>query len=104
MIMDTIMNRVRAGWGSVPEVIHKFYETAANPTPEYEVPQIWSPEFVRLLHEVEASFDGSKDTSKGALHFCDTAAPISEWFKTHILDEREKHPCIGDMNSFRLYR
>jgi len=104
IIMDTIMNRVRAGWGNVADVINKFPQTAANPLPDTEVPQIWGPEFIRLLHEVESVFDSSSSYSKGALYFCDTAAPISEWFQTHILDEKDKHPCIGDMNSFRFYR
>lgn len=98
------MNRVRLGWGNVAEVIAKYPQTAANPMPENEIPHIWSPEFVRLLHEVESAFDGSKDYSKGALYFCDTAAPITDWFKEKILDCKDIHPCIGDMNSFRFYR
>lgn len=102
--MGVIMNRVRLGWGSVAEVIHKFPQTAANPEPDEDIPQIWSPEFVRLLHEVEGIFDSSKDYSKGALYFCDTAAPISEWFKTKILDEKEMHPVVGNMNSFMFFR
>ena len=102
--MDVIMNRVRAGWGNVANVIHDFHKTAANEVLEYEVPHIWEPNFVRLLHEVDSCFDGSKDGSKGALYFCDTALPISEWFKEHILDEKEIHPCIGNMNSIMLFR
>lgn len=104
LIMDVIMNRVRAGWGNVANVIYDFPKTAANSVLEYEVPHIWEPNFVRLLHEVESSYDGSKDSSKGALYFCDTALPISEWFKDHILDEKEIHSCIGNMNSLQLYR
>ena len=104
IIMGVIMNRVRLGWGTTAAVIHDFQKTAANPEPEIEVPQIWEPNFVRLLHEVEGAFDSSKDYSKGALYFCDTALPISEWFQTKILDEKALHPCVGDMNSFRFYR
>jgi hypothetical protein len=102
--MGTIMNRVRLGWGNVATVIHSFPQTAANSEPEDSIPQIWEPNFVRLLHECESIFDSSQDYSKGALYFCDTALPISEWFQTKILDAKDIHPCVGDMNSFRFYR
>jgi len=104
MMMNVIMNRVRLGWGTVAEVIHKFSDKAANPYPIVEVPQIWSPEFVRLLHECEAIFDGSQDYSKGALYFCDTAMPINSWFQSKILDDKAGHPCIANMNSLMFFR
>jgi hypothetical protein len=102
--MDVIMNRVRLGWGTVVEVINSFPEKAANIEPEKVVPHIWSPEFVRLLHECENIFDGSKAYSKGATYFCDTAKPINPWFQEKILNEKDIHPCVCDMNSLRFYR
>jgi hypothetical protein len=104
MIMDVIMNRVRLGWGTVAEVIHSYPEKAANPIPETVVPHIWSPEFIRLLHECEGCFDGSTGMSKGALYFCDTSDTISEWFQERILDSKELHPCVGNMNSLMFFR
>lgn len=102
--MSIISNRVKLGWGSVAEIIHKFPEKAANASPPYEVPHIWSPDFVRLLSEVENIFDGSKDYAQGATYFVDTAQPISEWFQTHILDEKQLHPIVGSMNSLLWLR
>lgn len=104
VIMSIIANRVKLGWGSVAEIIHKFPEKAANPLPTYEVPHIWAPDFVRLLSEVENIFDGSKDYAQGATYFCDTAESIADWFQKHILDEKQLHPSVGSMNSLMWFR
>lgn len=102
MIMSVVMNRVKLGWGTVADVIFKYNEKAGNVPPSPEVPQIWSPEFVRLLHECESIFDGSQDYAKGATYFCDTAEPILPWFKEHVLDEHRTKIC--DMNSLMFFR
>jgi hypothetical protein len=104
IIMSVIMNRVKLGWGTVEEILNKFPQTAANPDIPKDVPQIWSPEFIRLLHEIESIYDGSKDYSNGAVYFCDTAEPVSEWFQEKVLNEKEAHRCVGNMNSLMYFK
>ena len=67
-------------------------------------PEIWEPNFVRLLHEVEAIFDGSKDYSNGALYWCDTRRIDTSFFKEKILSQLDSHPRIGEMNTLALFR
>ena len=104
LIMSVMANRQRTGMGSWMDVIanaDKFH--AHDPLP-IEWPSLWSPEFVRLLHEVPALFDGSQNYAKSALFWCDSSKPItSEWFQTKILDNRELHPIVGNMNSILLF-
>jgi hypothetical protein len=103
--MSCLANRQRLGWGSWLDIINsipKYSATLEQPT---GVPSIWEPGFVRLLHEVEAIFDGSQDYAKGALYWADTAKGITNpWFKEKIIDEPTAHPRVGDMNSLMFFR
>ena len=105
MIMSCLANRQKAGWGTwldIFEDIPKYAATIEQPT---GIPSIWEPAFVRLLHEVEAIFDGSKDYANGATYWLDSAKPVTNpWFKEKLLDNKESHPVIGNMNSLMLLR
>lgn len=105
MIMSCLANRQKLGWGSWLEVIDSIPARCATLEQPTGIPSIWEPHFVRLLHEVEAIFDGSKDYAKGALYWFDSAEPVTnEWFQTKILNEKDTHPVVGNMNSLMLLR
>ena len=68
------------------------------------VPEIWEPNFVRLLHEVDLIYSGSgQDLSKGALYWADTRRIETPFFKEKILGNPE-HPRVADMNSLGFWR
>lgn len=103
-IMSTMMNRVRAGWGSLSEVIVKAPEYAAEENLPVTIPSPWEPVFVRLLTEVESIYDGSgKDLSCGAIYFCDSRRVTRRWFRDQII-RSGTHPITMNMNSLNFYR
>lgn len=105
LIMSCLANRQRLGWGSWLEVIDNIPKYAATLEQPTDTPSVWQPDFVRLLHEVEAIYSGAQDYAKGALYWVDTAQPITnDWFKTKILANPDLHPKIADMNSLVLFR
>lgn len=104
MVMSCLMNRVRLGWGTVLEVLDRIPNFAASEEMPTGTPSIWEPEFVRLLHEVEAIFDGTQDYAKGALYWGDTRRMTTPFFKEKILGQRELHPRIVEMNTFCCFR
>lgn len=91
MIMQTLANRVRIGWGSWLKVIDTVpLFMAENEIPKLEHPSIWEPNFVKLLHKVDAVFDGSiPDLSKGALYWGDLAKIERDWFREKIVQSRK---------------
>ena len=105
MIMSCLANRQRLGWGTWLDILDNvpnFSATLEQPT---GTPQIWEPGFVRLLHEVEAIYDGSQDYSKGALYWADLAKPITnQWFRDKILNNMEIHGKVADMNSLTFFK
>lgn len=107
MVMSALGNRVRLGWGSWAEIIQRIPNySALKEQPNREMfPSIWEPNFVRLLHEVESSFDGSgTDYAKGGLYWCDSRHIERDWFQTNILDKKEDHPRVAEMNSLMFFR
>lgn len=97
------MNRVRLGWGNVLEVIDSIPKFAATTEMPTGTPSIWEPNFVRLLHEVEGIFDGTRDHAKGATFWCDTRFIDTPFFKEKILNNPD-HPRVGEMNTLALFR
>jgi hypothetical protein len=98
--MSVLSNRVKSGWGSWLDVLYRVPSFAATTNiPAYTPPQIWEPGFVRLLHEVDAIYDGTKDYAKGALYWCDTRDVNTEFFHNKILLDKETHPRVGEMNT-----
>ena len=106
MIMSCLANRQRVGWGSWLEIIDRIPDRAATIEQPTGIPQVWEPNFIRLLHEVEAIYDGSKDYANGALYWCDSSQPVTnEWFQEKILNHSSTdHPKIADMNSLMFFR
>jgi len=104
LIMSCIANRVRLGWGSWLEVLDRIPAFSAQNEIPTGTPSIWDPNFVRLLHEVEGIYDGSKDYSKGAVYWADTRRIERDWFKEKIIACPDQHPRVVDMNSLSLFR
>jgi len=101
--MSVLMNRVRAGWGTVMEVLDRLPNFSATTNLPTGTPSIWEPGFVRLLHEVEAIYDGSQDYAKGALYWCDTRDINTEFFQKRILADPELHPRVLEMNTLACF-
>ena len=104
--MHVIANRQRLGWGSWLDVLADAPNKSAILEQPTDIPHVWSPEFIRLLHEVPAVFDGSaKDLSGGALYWFDSAKPVDNpWFKEKILGDLTTHAKCADMNSLMFLR
>jgi hypothetical protein len=87
MVMQTLANRVRVGWGSWLQIIDRVpLFMAENEIPKLEHPNIWEPNFVKLLHVVDGIFDNSiPDKSKGALYWGDLARIERPWFLEKIV-------------------
>lgn len=105
MIVSTIMNRVRLGWGSHLDVLNGIPKYAACPEPEMAFPNIWDADFTQLLHRVDGVYDGSvPDESQGALYWCDLRNVTNEWFKANILDKPNIHSRVADFNSLTFFK
>lgn len=105
MIMSCLANRQRVGWGNWLDIVDSIPKYSATIEQPFGTPSIWDMAFVKLLHEVEAIYDGSQDYAKGALYWADTAKPINNpWFQEKILGDSNSHPKVVDMNSLMLFR
>lgn len=104
MVMSVLANRVQAGWGTWLEVIDRIPNFSAQEDQPTGTPTLWEPSFVRLLHEVEAIFDGSQDYSKGALYWCDTRRITTPFFKDKIVADPSIHPRVCEMNTLACFR
>lgn len=93
MVMQTIANRVRVGWGSWLQIIDRIpVFMAEKELPKLEHPSIWEPNFVKLLHVVDGVFDGSiPDKSKGALYWGDLARIEQPWFLEKIVQAKKEN-------------
>lgn len=110
LVMSTIANRVRVGWGSWLQCIdHVPIFMAENELPKLEHPSVWEPGFVKMLHAVDGIFDGSTpDLSKGALYWADLSNIERPWFKEKIVQPRKEngepvHQRVVDMNSLSFW-
>ena len=103
MVMSVLMNRVRLGWGTLLDVLEKMPKYAATEEVPTGRPNIWEPEFVKLLHEVEGIYDGTKDHSSGALYWCDTRSVTTPFFNEKILGDHDAHPMVANMNSLSFF-
>jgi hypothetical protein len=105
MILSCIANRQKLGWGTWLELLDSIDKYSALIVQPTGTPSIWDPNFVRLLHEVESCYDGSKDFANGALYWFDSAQEVTNpWFREKILDNPDSHPRVGNMNSLMLLR
>lgn len=111
MVMSTIMNRIKSGWGNHLEVMERVPNfMAENELPPLKYPNVWEGSFVKLLHVVDGAFDGSAaDLSKGALYWADLARIERPWFKELIDAVNEEtglrqHPVVASLNSLTFFR
>lgn len=112
MVMNTIANRVRAGWGSWLDVLERVpFFMAENELPPLKWPSVWDGNFVKVLHVVDGVFDGSAvDMSKGALYWADLNRLERPWFRDNIVDAMNEenglrqHPRVADLNSLSFFR
>jgi hypothetical protein len=111
MIMSTLANRVRCGWGSWLGVIETIpNHMAENELPPMAYPNIWEPSFVKMLHAVEGIFDGSAaDLSKGALYWGSLQKIERDWFRDKVIQARNDlglptHPRVADMNDLSFFK
>lgn len=110
MIIHTIMNRHRAGHGSLLEVIDNVPKyIAENEMPPLVHGSVWSPEFIKLLQAVPGIVDGSaQDLSKGALYWADLGHIERPWFQELISGTNElglrQHPLIANIGSLSFFR
>ena len=90
MIMHTLANRVRCGWGSWLQVVDRVPSfMAENEMPPLTHPSLWDAAFVKLLQTVDGIFDGSvPDSSKGALYWGDLAKIERPWFMEKIVQAK----------------
>lgn len=111
LVMSTIANRVRSGWGSWLHMLDRvpFY-MAENELPAFEHPAVWEPGFVKLLQVVDGIYEGSaSDMSKEALYWGDLSHIERDWFKEKIIQARKEdgtpvHPRVVDMGSLSFWR
>lgn len=98
MIAQCIANRHRAGQGTFFQVIEripKYSSTIEQPAMEW--PTAWDRELLRLLPEIDGIVDGTaKDTTNGALYWCDLNNVTNEWFLLQICRRPDEHPRVAD--------
>jgi hypothetical protein len=100
IILGCLANRQKLGWGTYLDILKgvpKFSSTLVQPNRDI-YPDIWSPDFVKLLHAVDGVYDGSiGDPALGGLYWADLskgrAGVTNPWFREKILDLRT--PCAN---------
>ena len=106
MILGCLTNRQKLGWGSYLDILKslpKYSATIEQPNRD-KWPDIWEPNFVRLLHAVDGVYDGSMpDPAMGGLFWADTKTVDNPWFKEKILGSA-LHPACANQNSFMIFR
>ncbi len=119
LVMHTLANRVRVGWGSWLRVLDTVpQQMAENELPPLMHPSVWEPTFVKLLSVVDGIYDGSvadltrgahSDHKTGALYFCALNKIERPWFKNAIVDAVNPvtglrlHQKISDMNTLAFF-
>lgn len=97
LVMHTLSNRVRVGWGSWLQILDNVPKfMAENELPPLVHPNVWSPEFVKLLQTVDGVYEGSAvDLSKGALYWGALNKIERTWFREKILNAEPESKSIG---------
>lgn len=110
MVLGCLANRMRLGWGSWLEVLQKlpkFSATLEQPNRD-KWPDIWNPEFIKLLHAVDGIYDGSvANPALEGLYWADLSKGIKGitnlWFVEKILHS-PAHAAVANQNSFTIFR
>jgi hypothetical protein len=104
LIMSCLANRQRLGWGSWLDIIDNIPKYSAELIQPIGTPSVWEPNFTRLLQEVDAIYDGTKDYAKGGVYWADSRRITNHWFVDKIIGNPDQHPRIGDMNTLFIYK
>lgn len=110
MIMGCLANRQRLGWGSYLDILKgvpKFSATLEQPNRD-QFPDIWEPNFVKLLHAIDGIYDGSiPDPSIGGIYWADLSQGkkgiTHEWFLKKII-EHPAHSACANQGPFTIFR
>ena len=106
MIMGCLANRQKLGWGNYLDILKnlpKFSSTNELPNRD-KFPDVWEANFVRLLHAVDAVYDGSMpDPAMGGLYWADLKNVTSAWFQEKVIDN-PVHSICANQNSFTIFR
>ncbi len=110
MIAGCLGNRVRLGWGSWLEVVAKLPKFSAvleQPNRD-KFPDIWEPNFVKLLHNISGIWDSSiPDPAVGGLYWADLSQGrggiTNPWFRDKILNSPQ-HTAVANQGPFTLFR
>lgn len=82
-----LANRVRSGmtdWMGVVRDADVYKQGDPQPM---DYPNIWDAGFLALVQGINDIYDGrGNDVSCGALFYCDTSKPISEWFQRNVIN------------------
>ena len=116
LVMQTIANRVRAGWGTWLQVIDNIPNyMAENELPPLVHPHVQEPAFIKLLQAVDGIFDGNVPDGtlssleramgkKGAIYWGDLARIERAWFLDKIVRAPENHDRIANINGLTFWR
>jgi hypothetical protein len=107
MIAGCLANRERLGWGKWMDIlknIPKYSSTVDLPNRDLW-PDLWEPNFIKLLHTIPSILDGSaSDPSCGGIYWADLAVPVTNpWFQQKVLDSPIHSVCCNQ-NSFTCFR
>lgn len=110
MVAGCLANRTRLGWGSWLDVLRgvpKFSAVIEQPNRD-KFPDIWEPNFVKLLHTISGIWDGSvPDPALGGLYWADLSQGVNgitnPWFRDKIL-KSPQHTACANQNSFTIFR
>lgn len=106
LVMNTLANRFKRGWGgwaTILEGIPKYSAEFAQPARSLW-PDIWDPNFVRMLHAIDGVFDGSTpDISKGATYWCDLRRVETDFFKEKIMGQPGQYMRVVQQNTLCFF-
>lgn len=111
MIMSVLANRVQAGWGTWMEVLDNVDRYAAAPLVYEGTPELWKPDFTKLLHEVDVIFAGSANHARPfvnrtqqvpCMYWADTRRIETEFFKRKIQGNPD-HRIALNQNTLSFY-
>jgi len=106
MIAGCMANRERLGWGKWGHIIQTVARySAVTELPNRNAwPDLWEPNFIKLLHTIPGIVDGSApDPAMGAIYWADLSQPITNpWFKERVL-KSDVIRVRANQNSFTLF-
>lgn len=110
MIMGCLANRQRLGWGSYLDILKgvaKFSAVIEQPNRD-QFPDIWEPNFVKLLHVIDGIYDGSiPDPAIGGVYWADLSkgkdAITNPWFAQKIMNH-PLHSAVANQGPFTIFR